>query len=177
MICPETTEDRKTFGQKELIELIKQMGAKYKNISITLALSSKKSPFFIKGHHYHFFQKNRKASERFLTLINKQDLIISVDSGPLHLAHALGKPAIAFFSCTAPEKILNDFSTTTPIRTSKLSQIQCENKTCTDAVRLKDLFCDDIFSHIYKPVKKALTYTTTGCPYTEGVLNSWEEAL
>lgn len=165
LICPETTEARKAFGREELKILIKQLQSRFDNPSITLAISSKKSKYFLEGFHYHFFKKSKASSEIFLELMQNSDLVVSVDSGPLHLAKALGKKTIAFFSCTAPEIIIDNFTHIIPIRSNKLSQIQCENKGCKNPRCLNELFEKDIFDHIYKPKIEPIAYIKKGCPY------------
>ena len=37
---------------------------------------------------------------QFLALLQRTDVVLSPDSGPLHLANALGKPVIGLYACT-----------------------------------------------------------------------------
>jgi ADP-heptose:LPS heptosyltransferase len=174
VICPETTEDRKAFRRDELQLIIQSLKSKYTNPEITLAVSNKKSRYFLEGHKHFFFKKNEQSSLKFLHLLKESDLIVSVDSGPLHLAKALSKSTVALFACTAPEIIIDDFSYITPIRTNKLNQIQCENKFCKEPLCLIELFSSNILGQVYTPKQKIITYSKECCPYKEECAETWQ---
>ena len=56
------------------------------------------------GDSYNFIDLCGKTTmKQLILLINYAKLIISSDSGPMHIAYSLGKPLIALFGATNPK--------------------------------------------------------------------------
>jgi len=89
------------------------------------------------------FGKSEEKSRQFLRLVQESDLFAGVDAGPLHLADALGKPAIGLFGPTAPEAILDVDSRVLPLRAPELRGTFCAVHSCRDPRCLHALFRDD----------------------------------
>lgn len=83
----------------------------------------------------------RLKGEELLALIAQCDLVVSIDSGPLHLAGAVGTPAVGLFGPMNPVSILSPKSQTPAL--GLVSDVPC-------------LFC-----HNRTPV----LHWITGCPY------------
>ncbi|MFH0878105.1 MAG: glycosyltransferase family 9 protein [Lentisphaerota bacterium] len=75
------------------------------------------------------------------SLIQEMDLVISVDSGPMHLAAAIGKPLIAVFGATDPVRTGPYLQLHNVVSTTGLSCQPCRAKKCSreDIACLRDL--------------------------------------
>ncbi|WP_459978835.1 glycosyltransferase family 9 protein [Nautilia lithotrophica] len=128
LICPESSENRRSLT----IEQIKFLINKYKDKHITLAVNKK-----IKiNENINQFLFSKKNSKEFLNLIKKSDIIMCVDSAPLHIAMLYDKQIIAFFSSSSPRRVLNSDKYVLPVRNNVLYGVECEDKTCNEAICL-----------------------------------------
>lgn len=104
LICPESTDLHRSLKNDVLEEWIEY----FNTGTITIAAMDKR--YFRKNTENFLFQKSANASRLFLNLINRSDLVICVDSGPLHLSTILNKPTIGIFYSTDPEYVVNSDS-------------------------------------------------------------------
>jgi len=95
------------------------------------------------------FKKSKKNSQQFLHLLKNTDLLVSVDSGPLHIGGALGINTIAIFGPTAPETILDNNMKVKIIRDKKLNGIFCFVKDCKKPICIENII-DNIFNNEVK---------------------------
>ncbi|MBI3590456.1 MAG: glycosyltransferase family 9 protein [Candidatus Melainabacteria bacterium] len=77
-----------------------------KNDLDTIAEIHKKLSFFARPKNYFDLSTLDISTERLGALISSSDLLVCVDSAPMHLAVALGKKLVAFFGPTDPQKLL-----------------------------------------------------------------------
>ena len=105
LICPQSTDPKRNLSIKQLDSIIMDFQRIYDQPKIIIASSDKS--FFRSGCKRFSFKKTPKSSLEFINLIKKNALIVTADSGPLHIALALKKDLIAFFSTTNPEVVLN----------------------------------------------------------------------
>jgi ADP-heptose:LPS heptosyltransferase len=105
LICPQSTDSKRNISRKHLDIIITDFQRMYDQPKIIIASSDKS--FFRSGCKRFSFEKTPQSSLEFIKLIKKNELIVSADSGPLHIALALKKDLLAFFSTTTPEVVLN----------------------------------------------------------------------
>ncbi|HXX81672.1 MAG TPA: glycosyltransferase family 9 protein [Thermodesulfovibrionales bacterium] len=148
LLVPFSTDMRKTLDRTDLARLIEQTVAHFHDSEITIGLfrDELRSAEGLPGKRF-FFGKSLCKSEEFLRLLKASDLLISVDSGPLHLADALGVRAIGIFGPTAPETIMHKDSTIVPLRIKQLEGVFCYVKSCTNPQCVHDLFKDNFLAH------------------------------
>ena len=72
----------------------------------TISEIHKKLTFFAKPKNFFDFSSFDISIEKLAALISSSDLLVCVDSAPMHLAVALGKKLVAFFGPTDPKKLL-----------------------------------------------------------------------
>jgi ADP-heptose:LPS heptosyltransferase len=107
----------------------------------------------------------RLKGEELLALIAQCDLVVSIDSGPLHLAGAVGTPAVGLFGPMNPVSILSPNSQTPALGlVSDVPCLFCHNRTpvlhwitgCPyDIACMKRLECEVVF----EAVKSMLEFT------------------
>ena len=108
LVCPQSTDLSRAISSLKLNELIFDLNSKYQNSEITIA-SMDKSHFRSKCNHF-LFRKSAVSSQQFINLVKQSDFVVSSDSGPLHIALALGKDVLAFFYTTSPEIVVKSDS-------------------------------------------------------------------
>jgi ADP-heptose:LPS heptosyltransferase len=107
LICPESTDEERSLSVNELNRCIKR----FHSANITIAAMDTK--YFNKNSQKFIFKKSASSSRAFIALMKKNDLIICVDSAPLHLAVSLKKKVIAIFTSTNERYVLNTNSMVT----------------------------------------------------------------
>jgi ADP-heptose:LPS heptosyltransferase len=141
LISHVSTDVRKSLASDDLKRLLAAVRQRFAPDKITLAgfpheLRHVKEP----GVEYFAFGKSERASRAFFDLLRASDLFIGVDSGPLHLAEALGVPTIGLFGPTAPEGIMDPSgSAIVPLRTPTLQGVFCNIRSCTEPVCIHQL--------------------------------------
>jgi len=104
LICPESTDKNRSMSEVDIKHYI-SLFAEHQNIKITLASITKRN--YGKDISYFAFHKNYHSSKSFIDLVNKQDIIISADSAPLHISLAFNKKVVPLFKITQPQNVLN----------------------------------------------------------------------
>jgi len=104
LICPHSTDPDRELKEYQFKQILSKLKLKYPHAKITIASMS--SSHFQNRYQHFKFEKQIDSSRNFLKLIKGCDLVISSDSGPLHIASALNKDLIAYFSSTLPEIVL-----------------------------------------------------------------------
>ncbi len=108
LLCPQSTDLSRAMSSTQLDELILDLNDKYQGAEITIA-SMDKSHFRDECKSF-LFKKSAKSSQKFIDLVKKSDLVVSSDSGPLHIVLALNKDVLAFFFSTKPEIVVKSDS-------------------------------------------------------------------
>jgi ADP-heptose:LPS heptosyltransferase len=142
VVSPFSTDVRKSLDHASLVALISWLQRRYPSATIHVALPPSQQTAAVKdlGVERFFFGKTRRHSEQFLALMKQAELFVGVDAGPLHLADALGVPAIGLFGPTAPETILDRDSGVVPWRLPAMQGWFCDVRVCTDPKCLRRLF-------------------------------------
>jgi len=104
LICPQSTDIKRSISESELNNLIQDL-KQFKPVEITIASMDRE--FHRDEFDSFLFKKNKESSLAFLKLVKDANLVLSCDSGPLHIALALEKPVWAYFKITQPEVVLN----------------------------------------------------------------------
>jgi len=135
---------------ERLIELCKDLAKKF-DIFITGSLLETELKIWAedmeKKYPYIYSLVGKLSLKELVTLIKDSNALVSVDTGPMHIASALKKPVIALFGPTSPDRTgpwAGDFK----IIKSPLSCSPCFKKEC------KDLRC--MFEIKPEEVKNAL---------------------
>ena len=105
LICPQSTDEFRSLSKIELQKLVKKLLINYSDIKITIASMNEED--FIEKCKRFKFKKSSKSSSDFISLIKSSDLVICVDSGPLHIATALKKDTLALFNTTKAELVID----------------------------------------------------------------------
>jgi lipopolysaccharide heptosyltransferase II len=98
--------------------------------------------------HKPIFLVGKTDFSTFLGVLASCDLFIGVDSGPMHLASAIGKPVIALFGAASPAVVgpVNNTGSTiykgNQFKCSPCSQSVCENpgNSCMDAISFEEVW-------------------------------------
>jgi ADP-heptose:LPS heptosyltransferase len=139
VICPCSTKVAKSLAEGDLLKLAAQVRQKFPGGEITVALPPKEARK-IRGREKVFvFRKTKAASAAFLNLLEQINLVISVDSGPLHLADKLGLRTIGIFGPTAPQSVLDPGTHVMPLRDPSLARFFCSVR-CGDPRCIHRLF-------------------------------------
>lgn len=140
LISPFSTDVRKSLNADDLKKLVAWLGKRYENASLAFALFPEEDGKVgdLPMARFHF-GKSRRRSRAFLDLVRGSDLFVGVDAGPLHLADALGVPAIGLFGPTAPETILDRDSGIVPLRLNVMAGWFCDIRDCADPLCLHRL--------------------------------------
>lgn len=131
LVCPESSEARRTLTVGQFLSIIKQLRAKWPQAALSVASSRKhKEQYVAPSITPLLLDKSEASSLRFLDSIRNTDLVVSVDSGPLHIACALGTPVVALFSSAHPATVINSGVVAYPLRAEALSAVYCEVLDC-----------------------------------------------
>lgn len=82
-------------------------------------------------------------------LFKRSQLIITTDSGPMHIAAAMGTPVIALFGPTAPWRT-GPYSKSAKIVRSELYCSPCFKKKCSHISCMKEISVEDVFEAVDK---------------------------
>lgn len=108
MICPESTDSDRSMTSEQLDITIKKLNELYNFPTIIIAAIQ--NNYFRAGYEKFKFKKTAEASKKFLSLIKRSEMLVCVDSGPLHIAIALQKDVISVMNSTSPNIVLNSQS-------------------------------------------------------------------
>ncbi|NOX20153.1 MAG: lipopolysaccharide heptosyltransferase II [Nitrospirae bacterium] len=140
--------------------------------------------------------KTGKTSLReLIRLISASDVLVTNDSGPMHIGYALGVPVVALFGSTSPEltgplSFVNperygfetdiEFSAGEMVLNKRLPCSPCFKRECPEGEPscLQQILPDEVFNCIKEllPERKAVFFDRDGtlC-HDPGYLNRWED--
>ncbi len=157
VVAPFSTDVRKSLDRSDLKQLLGWLDRRYPQAKVHLAFFPREIPCITGlAVERFYFGKSRAHSERFLALLRQADLFVGVDAGPLHLADALGVPAIGLFGPTAPETILDRDSKIMAARIADLDGYFCDLTTCTNPRCLHELLRGDLEKQFIAPATKCM---------------------
>lgn len=140
LVCPESSEARRSLTVSQFQSIVGQLRAKWPQAVIIVANSHKLKGRYVDPSIKPFLlDKSEASSLRFLDAIRNTDLVVSVDSGPLHIACALGTPVVALFSSAHPATVMNSGVAAYPLRAEALSAVYCEVLDCKVPVCMNSL--------------------------------------
>jgi ADP-heptose:LPS heptosyltransferase len=146
VICPFSTAIAKSLVNGDLHKLLQQVKARFPEAEITIAVPPQEAQQLKGREKILIFQKSKAASAAFLALLEKTDLVISVDAGPLHLADKLGLRTIGIFGPTTPLGVLDRRTRVLALRDGSLAGFFCGVK-CRDPLCIHRLFQGDFLDH------------------------------
>ncbi len=97
-------------------------------------------------------------------IINLSKLVVTVDSGPMHIAAAIGKPVVALFGPTAPWRT-GPYGDGHIVVRKELDCSPCFLKKCRDLRCMKDIRVEDVMA----AVEKQLNLQLATCNSFKGV--------
>lgn len=110
-----------------------------------------KLPFFAKPKNFFDVSKQDLDITKLAALISSCDLLVCLDSAPMHIAVALGKKLVAFFGPTDPEKLLPSSPKFTAVHVDNLECRPClfdnRKESCSKPVCL-DIASETILNAI-----------------------------
>ncbi len=128
----------------------------------------------------HLLNLSGKTSLRgLISLISECDILLSNDSGPMHIAYAVGTPLAVIFGSTDP-KLTGPVNGANVVLKADLACSPCFERTCrnNDMRCMNDITPDDACSAIKRllPERPAVFFDRDGtlCRDT-GYLNRWED--
>ncbi len=168
VVAPFSTDPRRSLSAEDVARLLRLLETRHPGARVTLALFAREAHAVEGlGGARSFFGKTRRHSEQFLALLQNCDLFVGVDSGPLHLADALGKPVIAIFGPTAPETVLDRDSQALILRAESMRGISCDVRSCDTPVCLHQLMRAEVLTPIAKENAGPVRVETKVCRAVE----------
>jgi ADP-heptose:LPS heptosyltransferase len=146
LIAPLSTDATKNLSEKLINNLLERLKKQFPQAHITTAVPASFRNIKINSELF-LFRKSNANSRQFLSKLKDSDLFIGVDSGPLHLALALGIRSIAIFGPTSPRTIFDDGHKAKYLRNPPLKNSFCFVKSCTKP----DCINQDILSDLLSP--------------------------
>jgi ADP-heptose:LPS heptosyltransferase len=154
LIAPLSTDTTKNLSEELINNLLERLTKQFPQAHITTAVPAPFRNTEIDSELF-LFRKSNANSSQFLSILKDSDLFIGVDSGPLHLALALGIRSIAIFGPTSPRTIFDDGHNAKYLRNPLLKDSFCFVKSCTKP----DCINQDILSDLLSPQSK-IDHTT-----------------
>jgi ADP-heptose:LPS heptosyltransferase len=145
VICPFSTALAKSLVNGDLQKLLQQVRQGFPDAEITMAVPPEEAPPLQGREKIFVFRKTKAASQAFLNLLEKADLVLSVDAGPLHLADKLGLKTIGIFGPTTPQGVLDRVTRVVALRDETLAGWFCGVK-CRDPRCIHRLFRGDFLA-------------------------------
>jgi hypothetical protein len=124
IICPESSDVTRTISPKKLGFVLDELRATFLPNEIVVAAPK----HYFKDFDYEsklVLARSIESSGAFLSAMQKADLVVSVDSGPLHLGYILKKPLIGFFTKTPPEAVVDTGTSIKILRDNRFGNIHC----------------------------------------------------
>lgn len=149
VVCPFSTDIRKSLDAEDLRLLLIAVRQRFAAPEIVVAgLGDEHARAEDIGERRFVLDKSSHSSQRFIALLRAADLFIGVDAGPLHLADALGIPAIGVFGPTAPETILDRDSGVVPLRHPMMAGVFCDIRTCANPICVHQLCAGPVLERL-----------------------------
>lgn len=108
LICPQSTDKDRSIPVEQINALVSSLKNSYKSEQIIIAAMDKS--YFLNDCESFFFCKSASSSQQFIDLVKQSDLVITADSGPLHISLAFNKDTQAYFYSTEPEIVIKSTS-------------------------------------------------------------------
>ena len=122
----------------------------------TISEIHKKLSFFARPKNYFDLSAQDFSIDKLAALLSTSDLLVCVDSAPMHLAVALGRKLIAFFGPTDPKKLLPKDTRFIPVHVDNLQCQPClfdvRKESCSKPECL-NIHPDVLFNEIQKQLK------------------------
>ncbi|GAB4419684.1 MAG: lipopolysaccharide heptosyltransferase II [Thermodesulfovibrionales bacterium] len=144
-----------------------------------LVITQKSNNSLLVTRHSLLNLSGKTSLRELISLISECDVILSNDSGAMHIAYAVGTPLVAMFGSTDP-KLTGPLKGVNVVLKADLACSPCFERTCRD----NDMKCmynittDDVYLAIKKilPERPAVFFDRDGTLCRDsGYLNRWED--
>ena len=159
LVCPDSGEERRSLTVDQISLLTDKLRATWPRAEISVATSDRSRAGSFKAV---LLDKTKEASQRYLDALIETQLVVTVDSGTLHLADALGKPLLCLFSSSMPATVLNHDANALAVRLASLDGVYCEIKSCRHPHCMDDLVVN--FAEHHAVNCRGRRIETTRCP-------------
>ena len=103
----------------------------------------------------------RTSLRQLAALLQTCDLLLTNDSGPMHLAAAVGTPTVSIFTCTSPVRA----APTGPMHCVAQTSVTCKasyRKTCEQMVCMQELTADKVLPTLQRSLAQIAPSTDDG---------------
>jgi len=174
-VAPFSTDSKRSLPTDAIQTLIKAIQTANPAVQIELSglphqLSSLEKHMPPGSIHFHALHKTASASEHFIEALKSCGLLITVDTGPLHIADLLDIPSIAFFGPSNPDSVLHQVTKSMPIRANVMRGSICMAE-CSDPLCLRaalELFLQNDFDARIRALPVS-TISEIPCLYLEHI--------
>ena len=154
---PGAAKAYKRWPEENFVKLGKMLSEIRNNIRIIIAGDSNEKELAegISDKVNGISLAGRLTLREIFAVIERCSLFITNDTGPMHIAVALGTPTIALFSATGEENIepYRSVSTFTVISKSKPCK-ECISKACEKPVCMEQISPEEVFEVVKKQIAK-----------------------
>ena len=151
-----SNDKKRSWDPKQQLAFIRKLkatilGVKFLVFDFNRFLFTKGVPEDMKDY---VFDCSTVSVRDMAALINKATLFVGPDSGPMHLAGALRKPAVVVFGAIPPEARINHYESHTAVRMDELGCIGCWYKPCPYNLKcMKFLEADRVLAEVLRRYK------------------------
>jgi len=154
---PGAAKPYKRWPEKNFIELGKLLTERWKDVCIIITGGSgeRRLSQAIADRIGGISLAGRLNIRETAAVIERCTLFITNDTGPMHIAVALGTPTIALFSATGLENVepYSSISTFTAISKPKPCK-ECVSKACTEPVCMEQISPEEVFETVMEQLSK-----------------------
>lgn len=128
-ICPESSSFKKDWGKERFQKVHRLLYEKMDGDLVTFVIGNKGDDYFdgVDG----VVNLNLSMSiQRVAGLLKHVDCLLTVDTGPMHVAAALGTPVVAVFGPTDPKLFVYGYDSVTVIKSDHICR-PCHETACT----------------------------------------------
>jgi ADP-heptose:LPS heptosyltransferase len=144
-------EGKRCWPIDKYIEMIDE--AKEEQLAVQFVILDFNSKYGDWGAHDNCVDFSRTTIREMAALIQEADVFIGPDSGPMHIAGAVGTQSLVLFGSIPPEARINYYPTHKAIALSGLSCLGCWYKQCPYDVKcMRDIDA----MHVYKKMRAIL---------------------
>lgn len=146
----------KQWPAYKFLQLIEKL---HERFNVKIALIGDKNDFtvaeeIVKGTNLLVANLTGKTSlVQLASILNQCKVFITNDSGPMHLAYALGKPVVALFGPTDP-KLTGPWGVQNMIIQSNLFCSPCFKRSCRDIQCMEKITVEEVYHAVEEILKK-----------------------
>ncbi|MEY4504379.1 MAG: hypothetical protein RL154_673 [Pseudomonadota bacterium] len=149
LLCPESSSTKtRCIPNDTMKKLCLDLVTLFSPEELIVASVENLKPYGVTNNF--IMKKSRQSSSEFLKLMQSVDLVVTVDAGPLHLAHLLNIDTICLFTVTPPQSVLDIGSKCRILREPLFGKRQCKNHNNCERPICMDKIIDIDFIKSYQ---------------------------